>query len=77
MNFRLGVAQVKTKAEATLGNVRGSTSESKAKPYAGLGLTYAVSTNVELELGVDSTQGEIAGEKGNLRLISLGATFSF
>jgi hypothetical protein len=26
---------------------------------------------------VDSTQSEIAGEKGTVRLISLGATFSF
>jgi OOP family OmpA-OmpF porin len=77
MNVRLGIAQVKTKASATVGSVSGSESESKAKVYAGLGVTYAISKAVKFELGVDSTQSEIAGEKGTVRLISLGATFSF
>lgn len=77
MNVRLGAAQVKTKGEATQGNQSGSTSETKTKVYAGVGLTYAISSNVKLELGLDSTEGQIAGEKGNLRLISLGATFAF
>lgn len=77
MNFRLGVAQVKTKGELVNGPVHLSESESKAKVYAGLGVTYAISKTVKLELGIDSTQGEIEGEKGNLRLISLGATFAF
>lgn len=40
-------------------------------------LTYAISKTVKFELGVDSTQAEFAGEKGTLRLISLGATFAF
>lgn len=77
MNVRLGVAQVKTKADATLGAASGSDSESKAKVYAGVGVTYAISKTVKLELGIDSTQAEIADEKGTLRLISLGATFAF
>lgn len=77
MNFRLGVAQVKTKLSAVSGALAGSDSESKAKVYAGLGLTYAVSKTVKLELGIDSTQAEYAGEKGSLRLISLGASFAF
>ncbi len=77
MNFRLGIAQVKTKASAVVGALSGSDSESKAKAYAGLGVTYAVSKTVKFELGLDSTQAEFAGEKGSLRLISLGATFAF
>jgi OOP family OmpA-OmpF porin len=77
MNVRLGVAQVKTKASATVGALSGSDSESKAKVYAGVGVTYAISKTVKIELGVDSTQAEFAGEKGTLRLISLGATFAF
>ncbi|MDR7335947.1 outer membrane beta-barrel protein [Roseateles asaccharophilus] len=77
MNVRLGLAQVKTKASAAIGTQRGSVSESEAKAYAGIGLTYAVAQNVKLELAADSTQGEIAGEKGTIRLISLGATFAF
>lgn len=77
MNVRLGVAQVKTKADAVSGSIRGSISESKAKAYAGVGVTYAVSQTVKIELAADSTQAEIAGEKGTLRLITLGATFAF
>jgi opacity protein-like surface antigen len=77
MNLRLGVAQVKTKADVTSSSVSGSASESKAKVYAGVGATYAVSPTVKLELGVDSTNAEIVGQKGAVRLISLGATFAF
>jgi len=77
MNVRLGMAQVKTKIDARNGSATGSDSESKAKVYAGVGLTYAVSKTVKFELGADSTQAEYAGEKGTLRLISLGATFAF
>jgi OOP family OmpA-OmpF porin len=74
---RLGLAQVKTKLSAAAGGTTGSDSESKAKVYAGLGLTYAVSKTVKLELGLDSTEAEYAGSKGTLRLISLGASFAF
>lgn len=76
-NFRLGLAQVKTKINAIAGTLTASDSESKAKPYAGLGVTYAVADSVKLELGVDSTQSEYAKEKGAVRLVSLGASFSF
>jgi OOP family OmpA-OmpF porin len=77
MNIRLGLAQVKTKASATVGTLSGSDSQSKAKVYAGLGVTYAVSKSVKLELGLDSTESQFAGEKGTLRLVSLGASFAF
>lgn len=77
LNARLGAARVKSKIDARVGNATGSASETKTKVYAGLGLTYAVSSAVKLELGLDSTQAEFSGEKGTLRLISVGATFSF
>lgn len=77
MNVRLGLAQVKTSGEAIDGAFRFTASDSKAKPYAGLGLTYAVSKSVKVELGIDATQGEIEGTKGTLRLISVGASFAF
>lgn len=78
MNFRLGVARVKTKVDAALGALHGPTeSETRTKPYAGIGLTYALSQAVKLELAVDSTQGQFAGDKGSLRLITAGATFAF
>ncbi|RZL31232.1 MAG: hypothetical protein EOP35_22495 [Rubrivivax sp.] len=78
MNFRLGAARVKTKVDSVLGTVSGPTeSETVTKPYAGVGLTYAVSPAVKLELAVDSTQGKAAGQTGSLRLVSIGATFGF
>lgn len=78
LNARLGIARVKTKGEAWLGNVYGgSVSDTKTKVYAGLGLTYTLSPAVKLELGLDSTQVDFAGGKGNVRLISVGATFGF
>ena len=77
MNLRLGAAHVKTKVTAVSGSLSGNDSESKVKVYAGLGLNYAVSKTIKIELGVDSTESEYAGEKGSIRLVSLGATFSF
>jgi opacity protein-like surface antigen len=77
VNLRLGAAQVKTKVDARQGSLTGSRSETKTKAYAGVGLTYAVSPSVKLELAVDSTQGQFADEKGTIRLITAGATFAF
>lgn len=77
LNLRLGVAQVKTKLDRTQGALSDSQSASKAKVYAGVGVTYAISPAVKLELGVDSSEAEVVGQKGAVRLISLGATFAF
>ncbi len=78
LNLRLGVAQVKTKLDASLAGVgSGSASESNTKVYAGVGLTYAIAPAIKLELGVDSTETEIGGQKGSTQLVSLGATFAF
>jgi OmpA-OmpF porin, OOP family len=77
MNVRLGLAQVKTKGIEVSSTQSVSTSESQASLYAGVGVTYAVSKTIKLELGVDSTQAEYAGDKGTVRLFSLGATFAF
>jgi len=76
-NFRLGLAQVKTKVSAVSGTLTGNANESKAKTYVGAGITYAVSKTVKLEFGADATEAQFAGEKGTLRQFSLGATFAF
>ncbi|RZL31230.1 MAG: hypothetical protein EOP35_22485, partial [Rubrivivax sp.] len=73
VNLRLGVAHVKTKVSAVSGTLTGNANESKAKVYAGAGITYAISKTVKLELGADSTEAEFAGEKGTIRQFSLGA----
>ena len=77
MVVRLGVAQVKTKAELVAGAQQGRASERETKVVAGVGVTYAISSSVKLELGLDSTEGHFSGGKGTVRLISLGATFAF
>lgn len=77
LNVRLGLAQVKTKLDETTGALRDSASQSKAKVYAGFGVTYAATKTIKVDLGIDSTQGEVQGSKGTLRLISAGATFAF
>lgn len=77
MNFRLGAARVKTKVEASFGTARATESQTRTKAYAGVGLTYAISSAVNLELAVDSTQGQLNDEKGTLQLVSVGATFAF
>lgn len=77
MNVRLGVAQVKTKIDAAVGAATGSDSQSKAKVYAGIGVTYAVSKEFKLELGLDSTDAQYSDLKATVRLISLGATYAF
>jgi OmpA-OmpF porin, OOP family len=76
-NFRLGAARVKTKVDATFGTARATESQTRTKAYAGVGLTYAISQAVTLELAVDSTQGQLNDEKGTLRLVSVGASFAF
>ncbi|PTT81964.1 hypothetical protein DBR42_17360 [Pelomonas sp. HMWF004] len=75
-NVRFGLAQVKTSGEGIDGAFRVTASDSQAKPYVGLSLTYVVSKTVKVELGIDSTQGEIDGGKGTLRLLSLGASLA-
>lgn len=77
MNFRLGVGRVKTKFDSTVGTDRVTGSDTKTKFYGGLAVTYALSPSVKLELGLDTTHGELYGNKGSLRLVSLGARFAF
>lgn len=76
-NVRLGVAQVKTKVNAVSGALSGARSESKAKVYAGAGISYAVNKTFKIELAADSTEAEIVDQKGAVRLFSLGAVFAF
>ncbi len=78
LNLRLGVAQVKTKADSFItGYGSGTGSRNDTNVYAGIGASYAISPAVKLELGIDSTKAGDADGGGNVRLISLGATFAF
>lgn len=44
------------------------------RPDAGLSLTYALNAAMQLELGLDITQVEFAGEKGQVRLLTADAS---
>ena len=74
---RLGVGQVKARADFYFQTQHASTSERETELYAGVGATYAISSQIKLELGVDASQGQFAGQKGHVRLVSLGASFAF
>jgi OOP family OmpA-OmpF porin len=77
-NFRIGVASVKTEGTVsvpTYGIYKES--DSAAAPYFGLGLSYAFTTNVAGEVGVDFTKAEITGEKYDLRTVTAGVRFTF
>ncbi|MGM9484510.1 outer membrane beta-barrel protein [Roseateles sp. NT4] len=83
LDFRLGVAQVKftnSIVQVTHTQVTsGSDSQSVAKPYAGLALTYAVSPSTRLELGFNTTEYRYDrfSNKARLSLVTLGASYAF
>jgi len=77
MTARLGVAQLKTRTKFAYGAQSGDVAESETKLVAGLAVSYALNSSVKLELGVDTSQAQMSGQKGSVRLVSLGATFSF
>ena len=74
---RLGVARVRTKLNADVGTLSGSDSENSTQPLVGLGVNYALSPAMRLELGVDATRAQYQGERSNVRLVSLGARMAF
>jgi opacity protein-like surface antigen len=77
VHARLGIASVKTKVTTTSSFFNSSASETKAKAYYGLGLSYAVSREVAVEAGIDASKAELQGAKNDVRAITVGARFSF
>ncbi|MFG6489026.1 outer membrane beta-barrel protein [Roseateles sp. BYS78W] len=84
---RLGVAQVKTKTDSTTTTVvtgtttttttlASKTTNSKTRGYLGLGLTYRVMKDLDIELGVDNISAAVGGQ-GSARQVTLGATYAF
>jgi OmpA-OmpF porin, OOP family len=74
---RLGVAQMKAKARATAGGISGSDSDSSAQPYGGLSLGYRFTKQLSLDAAWDFSRAKVAGEKVDVRALSLGLTFDF
>lgn len=78
LNMRLGIANLKTKISATVsGFGSASDSETNTVPYFGVGLNFGVTSNVRLELGADFSRGEIAGEKADVRALTVGMRVKF
>lgn len=77
VNVRLGLAQVKAKYNGVFGNTTVDISETATKVYGGLGLQYAVTPSVKLELALDTTKVSLDTQSSNLRLVTFGATFGF
>lgn len=77
---RLGLANVDTKTELNTSNYgAGSTSETKVSALFGLGLEYALTSNLKLTGAVDFTQAANAedNETATLRLLSVGLKYDF
>lgn len=74
---RLGVASNRMKLDATTATTAVNDSESSTQAYAGFGVGYEISKGFKLTGEMDFTRGKIQGEKGNLRLVSVGANYAF
>jgi hypothetical protein len=77
LNARLGIANVRTSASASVGNFSGSASHNTTQAYAGFGVAYHLSKSTRLDLALDSSRAEFGGEKAAVRLFSIGATTAF
>lgn len=71
---RLGLAFLDTKVSgpALVNRTEGST-----KPYFGLGLEYAFTKNFKGSASADFTTGELDGDEGSVRLLSIGVQYDF
>lgn len=74
---RLGLASNRTKLSISGGGVSGSDSESSTHAYAGLGVGYEISKGVKLDAAFDVTNLKYSTESANMRLLSLGLTYTF
>jgi len=74
--LRLGVASVKAERKV-YGLFTDEASESKVKPYFGVGLSYSISRQVAVEVAADFTKAELEGEKANVRALTAGVRLEF
>lgn len=70
---RLGLAFVDTKASGPAG----SRTDGSTNAYFGLGLEYSFNKNLRGTASADFTTAEVAGDDGNVRLLSIGLQYDF
>ncbi len=75
--LRVGAAQVKVKATGRFGGFNASDSDTSTQPYFGIGLGYAFTDTVSLELAFDTTQGKYGGEKEAISAVTVGLGLRF
>ena len=80
---RLGLAQMKTKLDASIAGLgSGSDSDSNAQLYGGLGVGYKINKQVSIDGAWDFTKGKYNKDgldlgSGNVNAFSIGLTFAF
>ncbi|MGA0611238.1 porin family protein [Caldimonas sp. KR1-144] len=78
LNLRLGLARMKTEISGSIAGVgSGSDSDTTTQPYFGIGVNYAFSKQVKVELGADFSKAEFDGDKGNVRAVTVGLRYDF
>ncbi len=74
---RLGVASNKTSFSGSAAGISATDSETHTAPYAGIGLSYALSKTVSASLNLDRTQVEYQGDKASVTSVGLGVKWRF
>jgi len=72
---RLGLAFVDTKVSGS--TYYGNRTDSATNVYCGLGLEYSFNKNLRGTASADFTTGEVSGNEGSVRLLSLGVRYDF
>ena len=73
---RVGIASNRMKLSTTP-NVGLDASESSTNAYFGLGVGYEVSKGLKVTADIDFSRGKFQGEKGDLRLVTVGLNYGF
>jgi OmpA-OmpF porin, OOP family len=74
---RLGLARVKTKVSVTIGGLTASDSENSTKAYYGFGIGYTVMPKLSIDAAADFSKWKFDTDSDNVRLLSIGLTYSF
>lgn len=73
---RLGAASVRTRFEYT-NALAADVSKTTLQPYAGVGLSYAVTPALRVGLDLDVTRFKVYTSRGLLRMLGLAAQYAF
>lgn len=77
LTARLGIATLKTKISASIGNLSASDDETHTGAYVGIAGDYALTKNLKLELSADFSKAKYDSEKASVRTINAGIRYDF